>query len=63
MIKIYGIPNCGSVKKALDFIKSTKEEFEFIDFKKINRPIPVEIKKLVKDREFFRKNKEWEKSL
>ncbi len=34
MIKIYGIPNCNSVKKALDFIKSTKEEFEFIDFKK-----------------------------
>lgn len=35
MIKIYGIPNCGSVKKALDFVKNSGKEFEFVDFKKI----------------------------
>jgi arsenate reductase (glutaredoxin) len=33
-MKIYGIPNCGSVKKALDFVKASGVEFEFIDFKK-----------------------------
>jgi len=33
-MKIYGITNCGSVKKALDFIKSIGVEYEFIDFKK-----------------------------
>ncbi len=33
-MKVYGIPNCGSVKKALDFIKASKIEYEFIDFKK-----------------------------
>lgn len=34
MIKIYGIPNCGSVKKALDFVRLRGLEYEFIDFKK-----------------------------
>lgn len=33
-MKIYGIPNCGSVKKALDYVKSIGVEYEFIDFKK-----------------------------
>lgn len=33
-MKIYGIPNCGSVKKALDFVKTKNIEFEFVDFKK-----------------------------
>ena len=33
-MKIYGIPNCGSVKKALDFVKASGVEYEFIDFKK-----------------------------
>jgi arsenate reductase (glutaredoxin) len=34
MIHIYGIPNCGSVKKALDFLKTREMEFTFHDFKK-----------------------------
>ncbi|PZT49143.1 arsenate reductase family protein [Helicobacter valdiviensis] len=34
MIKIYGIKNCGSVKKALDFLNSHALKYEFIDFKK-----------------------------
>jgi len=33
-VKIYGIPNCTSVKKALDFVKQSGVEFEFVDFKK-----------------------------
>lgn len=33
-MKVYGIPNCGSVKKALDFVKASGVEYEFIDFKK-----------------------------
>lgn len=33
-MKIYGIPNCGSVKKALDFVKASGTQYEFVDFKK-----------------------------
>lgn len=32
--KVYGIPNCGSVKKALDSLKSNDAEIVFHDFKK-----------------------------
>ena len=32
--KVYGIPNCGSVKKALDSLKTKGETIEFHDFKK-----------------------------
>ncbi|WP_316804822.1 Spx/MgsR family RNA polymerase-binding regulatory protein [Pedobacter nototheniae] len=31
---VYGIPNCNTVKKALDWLKENKIEFEFHDFKK-----------------------------
>jgi arsenate reductase (glutaredoxin) len=34
MIHIYGIPNCGSVKKALDLLKQQEASFTFHDFKK-----------------------------
>jgi len=33
-MKIYGIPNCNTVKKALDWLKANKIDFEFHDFKK-----------------------------
>ena len=33
MIKVYGIKNCDSVKKALAFFKSHNIIYEFIDFK------------------------------
>ena len=33
-MKIYGIPNCSTVKKALDYLKAKHIEFEFHDFKK-----------------------------
>ena len=34
MVKVYGIPNCDSVKKALSWLKENKIAFEFHDFKK-----------------------------
>jgi len=34
MIHIYGIPNCDTVKKSLDWLKKNKVEFTFHDFKK-----------------------------
>lgn len=33
-IKLYGIPNCGSVKKAMDWLSSQGAEVRFHDFKK-----------------------------
>lgn len=33
-MKVYGIPNCNTVKKALDWLKENSIEFEFHDFKK-----------------------------
>ncbi len=34
MTKIYGIPNCNSMKKAFDYLKSQNIAFEFHDYKK-----------------------------
>jgi len=34
MIKVYGIPTCGSVRNARKFFKEHNIEVEFIDFKK-----------------------------
>lgn len=34
MTKIYGIPNCNSMKKAFDYLKAQNIEFEFHDYKK-----------------------------
>lgn len=34
MIKVYGIPNCDTVKKAIDFLKKNKIDFEFHNYKK-----------------------------
>ena len=35
MITLYGIPNCGSVKKARDWLESQDIAYEFHDFKKV----------------------------
>ncbi len=35
MIKVYGIPNCGTVKKALNWCQENKVEYAFHDFKKL----------------------------
>lgn len=34
MIKLYGIPNCNTVKKAQDWLKTNGVTYEFHDFKK-----------------------------
>lgn len=34
MIKLYGIPNCDTVKKARSWLAENGIEFEFVDFKK-----------------------------
>jgi len=34
MIKLYGIPTCGTVRSARKFFKESEIEIEFIDFKK-----------------------------
>ena len=34
-MKIYGIPNCNTVKKTLDWFKEHQIDFEFHDFKKL----------------------------
>ncbi len=33
MVRLYGIKNCDSVKKAIKFLKSSDIEYELIDFK------------------------------
>jgi Spx/MgsR family transcriptional regulator len=33
-VKLYGIPNCGTVKKARTFLESHDMDYEFHDFKK-----------------------------
>ena len=35
MIKVYGIPNCNTVKKAIDWLKQNNLRFEFHDYKKL----------------------------
>jgi Spx/MgsR family transcriptional regulator len=34
-MKVYGIPNCNTVKKALDWLKENHVNYEFHDFKKL----------------------------
>jgi len=34
-MKVYGITNCNTVKKALDWLKANKVSYEFHDFKKL----------------------------
>ena len=33
-MKLYGIPNCNTVKKAQDWLKNNGKDYEFHDFKK-----------------------------
>lgn len=34
MYKLFGIPNCDTVKKARTFLDKNKKNYEFVDFKK-----------------------------
>ena len=42
-MKVYGITNCNTVKKALDWLKANKVDYEFQDFKKLG----VSVEKLL----------------
>ena len=44
MIKLFGIPNCDTVKKARAFLETHKLDYTFIDFKK-SSPTPDDLKK------------------
>lgn len=35
MVKVYGIKNCNTVKKALDWLNENGQEYEFHDYKKL----------------------------
>lgn len=35
-MKVYGIKNCDTVKKALKFLNENEVEYEFVDFKKVS---------------------------
>src|SRR5688500_11818487 len=41
-MKLYGIPNCDTVKKARTFLEKKKTAFDFVDFKK-SPPSPEDI--------------------
>ena len=43
MYRVYGIPNCNTVKKALTHLDEAKKKYEFINFKK-QAPTKVELK-------------------
>ncbi len=34
-VKVYGIPNCGSVKKAKTFLEQNNIDYDFHDYKKV----------------------------
>lgn len=40
-MKVYGIVNCGSVKKARAFFEANGIEYDFIDFKKIKPDVTL----------------------
>ena len=44
------------------FFQEINNIFGIINFKKVNKTAPATVKKLVKNREQFRKNKEWQKA-
>jgi Spx/MgsR family transcriptional regulator len=43
MVKVYGIKNCDSVKKAIRFLQENRIDYELIDFK--TRPVDCDIVK------------------
>ena len=38
MIKVYGIPNCDTMKKARRWLEDNGIEYEFVDYKKLGVP-------------------------
>ncbi len=52
----------GDAGEIYKFFEKINQVFGIIDFKKINTPIPVKIKKLADQREKFRKQQNWQES-
>ena len=48
MLKMYGIPNCDTIKKARNWLKDNNVDYEFHNYKKDGVP-EKELKKWVKD--------------
>ncbi len=48
MYKMFGIPNCNTVKNAREYLESKKIPFEFVDFKKYT-PTESDLKNWAKD--------------
>jgi arsenate reductase (glutaredoxin) len=44
VLKLFGIPNCDTVKKARTYLEKKKLDYEFVDFKK-TPPSPEDIKR------------------
>jgi len=40
-LKVYAIPNCNTVKKALDWLKAHKVSYVFHDYKKLGITAPI----------------------
>jgi arsenate reductase (glutaredoxin) len=62
--KVYGIPNCGSVKKALDSLQGQGAHIEFHDFKKLGVPpalLDLWIQQLGLDKLINKKGTTWRK--
>lgn len=47
MIKLYGIPNCDTIKKARNWLKAHDIEYQFHDYKKLGVP-EKELQKWIK---------------
>ncbi len=64
MLKIYGIKNCDSVKKALDFLSENKINYDFHDYKKLgaNEELLRDfIKKFTLEKVLNKKGTSWKK--
>lgn len=63
-IKLYGIPNCDSVKKARDWLSTRDVDYSFHDFKKQGVPVallPSWLKTVGRDTLINRKGPTWRK--
>ncbi len=64
MIKVYGIKNCDSVKKALDFFSKNKINYDFHNYKKLgaNEELLNDfIKKFTLEKVLNKKGTSWKK--
>ena len=63
-LKVYAIPNCNTVKKALDWLKAKKVAYEFHDYKKQGidaATLAVWLKDMGADKVLNKKGTTWRK--